>query len=315
MKLIFLTLLLISSSSLASKVVGNGGNIVRCKDGTVMLLDLYEASRDSRAYAISLPGQAADQKIEFAFNRLREFSPKRAEFYSSVYENLARSVRMIDGAHFPRVDDSGELHVRLPRGCHVEQIAVQEPFPFSPTGKRLIINDELYDKLDENNRAALLLHEVITSEAILWGSQKSTHLRPFTAFLVSRAAESASGEEFIHRVLNAGLLSYEAHGLVFSFDPRDPSDQPAFDHGVLVRGTVSDGTEAIDPRGLVLRGTTLFYPNGHLKSYELATDQVIFLDGKAVLYPRGTRIDLSPEGNAVGVHLPSNSNGSKKPHP
>lgn len=63
-----------------------------------------------------------------------------------------------DGVALTDVEDS--MHVMLPAGCKLQQIAIRQNVPV-PNSKRFLIDKKLWGALAPRDRAGLILHEII----------------------------------------------------------------------------------------------------------------------------------------------------------
>jgi hypothetical protein len=168
-------------------IAGNGGDVVYCANPQpgqkrIELLDLFE-SRVLQENAISLGEPAWDylRRVRFVLDRLSKRDPKRAQIY------WQQAQQFIDESEFvshelPDIPDS--KHIAIPKGCEIRQIVIQNPLAL-PGQKRFQVNNLLWNALDEENRAALVLHEVIYREALAHGHKNSINTRDLNVTLCS----------------------------------------------------------------------------------------------------------------------------------
>lgn len=124
----------------------------------------------------------------------------------------------------PDIQDS--LVRVFPRGCKIEQIAIQKE-PAFPEDKRFTVSKDLWDLLDEDNKAGLVLHEIIYREALLYGHEDSVNARYVNSIWTSAGnppyfASQAALNDFFQMVkFAAGEFSGSAP-LIFecSYDAR-----------------------------------------------------------------------------------------------
>ncbi|KYG63657.1 hypothetical protein AZI86_12565 [Bdellovibrio bacteriovorus] len=140
--------------------VGNGGDVVVCPAlNTVLLLDIYEADK-LRGFKLSLGSSelTVKQKIQIAIARLKRLDPVRASTVDYNANTFFKEAKFISGIALRDVEDS--LEPFLPAGCHKEQIAIQNA-KVVPEDPFYVVNAELWEKLDNDNQAALVIHEAI----------------------------------------------------------------------------------------------------------------------------------------------------------
>jgi hypothetical protein len=95
--------------------------------------------------------------------------------------------------------------VAPPSGCEIGQIAIQIK-PTFPGDRLFTIDRMLWDYLDEDHKAGLVLHEVIYNEGITRGHRNSVAVRYLNAIASSDTVSELSGDEY-KRILKAGKLS------------------------------------------------------------------------------------------------------------
>lgn len=155
--------------------VGNGGDVVVCGK-RVELLDIYEARISG--YEIKKPvGKTYQEMIKSLLQtNLLPIQPKRAAKYLKFLETFENEAQFLPGINLSDVGDAGM--VAIPIGCIPDQIAIQLSDDERPAGKkRYTVNLDLWNKLDEFNKMALVLHEIIYREAIEHKSSNSMVVR------------------------------------------------------------------------------------------------------------------------------------------
>jgi hypothetical protein len=160
-----------SSTAFAAggSMAGGGGKGVVCRNSagkiqSVELLDFWEAKAlFSRKIQYSKTRVAT--QVDVALNRAGEIAltvkPAEMEYIREVSrlflnegQNPAVKFTRLRGASLNETDDSYEL--ARPDACGVEQIVIYRQWS---TGEEILINQDLYDKLDLTNQAALIVHE------------------------------------------------------------------------------------------------------------------------------------------------------------
>ncbi|MEZ4752175.1 MAG: hypothetical protein R3B54_16535 [Bdellovibrionota bacterium] len=187
---------------LAGNESGNGGDVVYCEAtrATATLLDFFEASvlTPQLAYELGEASLSPVEKARIAVQRLERVDPKRAARYADQIEKFESNVRWVRGVELPDIPDSGYVPID-PVHCKIKQIAIRKP-PLSPEHKLYTINEDLHDLLDNDNRAGLMLHEIIYGELYDRGQKNSIKARYFTALISSSYLESLSQEDYDARL-------------------------------------------------------------------------------------------------------------------
>jgi hypothetical protein len=216
----FATLTLATAFAAGGNEVGNGGGVLICRDinGKIIkteLLDLYEA-RVMRNLQLGLgnPNEDYTLKVNRVLNQLEKISPIRAKKYKEMHNNFFSETAMVVDADLVFIPDAENLI--LPKGCKLEQIAIQNPPEFIGDN-RYIINKEYWDLIDNNSKAALILHEIIYGEAIVFGHKNSKAVRYINSYLTSNKLEILNKEMIAAMYVSAKLYLVDLFGtLVFS---------------------------------------------------------------------------------------------------
>lgn len=233
-KLLCLVLIFVSVDAFAFPVTkrgnesGNGGDVLICKDTSsgktsYEILDLYEAKEFYHFIPDYGPkGLSFMEHVQFVLDRFARLDPDRARIYLNTIKEFSKPQYYIAGIQLQDIPDS--QHLYIPSDCKIEQIAVQNPDTFPPRPK-FVVNKDLWMKLDEVNRAALLLHEAVYKEAIESGATDSIRARYFHELLASMKTnpmfsldkEYATflSEKIKFRMFYKSGVAVENHGLEF----------------------------------------------------------------------------------------------------
>lgn len=230
--------LLFSLSAHAGFENGNGGDVIVCNTDKTELLDQYEA-RELRGLHVNLPeSKNREEVLETFLTRLQKFSPNRAHLYREWIASFFKETKFIDG----KLEDvSDSQHVALPKGCSLEQIAIQQD-PVFPEDARYIINKSLWTMLATGycessiscqewtsnhhtlapdgkghlygyghsyptgfGQAALMIHEIVLREAVKQGHKDSIKTRYFSAYIFSDNFKLINQADFDQLVRMTGL--------------------------------------------------------------------------------------------------------------
>ncbi|MBC7429710.1 MAG: hypothetical protein H7336_13925, partial [Bacteriovorax sp.] len=162
--------------------VGNGGDVVVCKN-SVELLDIYEARLNG--HVLKNPeGQSYKGKLAHLLNKkLIPLQPERAKKYLGNLDTFESEAAFLPGIILNDVDDAGM--VAIPKGCKLKQIIIQLSDSERPPGrKRYTVSLDLWNKLDDFNKMALVLHEIVYREAISYKASNSMIVRAFVGEII-----------------------------------------------------------------------------------------------------------------------------------
>jgi len=180
-------------------LVGNGGGTVVCRDPrqkikSIELLDFYEA-RTLRNMHIDIQKFQGDWKAKAAaiIARIESKSELRFKLYSAWLQNFAAEQKLLTDVQFSTVPDSG--YIGVPAGCEFEQAAIQRQ-PIFLGDARYYLNAELWNAMDDSQKAGLVLHEIIYREAIGYGHVDSIRSRYLTGLYASSDFETQGQNDY-----------------------------------------------------------------------------------------------------------------------
>lgn len=183
MKKIFyflLAVLAVQSVQAGDKIL-NGGNVIVCGNN-VELLDYYEARLTGKKLQFDPGLTTYKDKLNHLFERWKEVAPKRMKLYSEWLNEFESDAGIYPGIEIPEIQDTGT--VAIPSGCKMIPAAFQRrDEDIFPGEKRYVINKDLWDLMDANQKAGLVLHELIYREAIKNVHETSLQTRYFNGFL------------------------------------------------------------------------------------------------------------------------------------
>jgi hypothetical protein len=199
-----------SSTAYAVKETGNGGDVVVCKSaaGRVTSIELYDfyEGRVRHGFLLDLGSSTLNylEKLERIFKRLDRLNPNRSELFRSWLKDFFSEAEFLSGITLVDIPDTGNGYV--PRGCTLEQIAVQRE-PYFPGDKRYTISDDLWRALPEDSKAGLILHELLFREARnqIFPHENSVRVRYLNSFLSTSKLETMSLKGWIETLFLAGF--------------------------------------------------------------------------------------------------------------
>lgn len=196
---------------------GNGGGAVVCRGPnheikSIELLDFYEQREILQLNRDLGPTNTSYlEKIKYVLAHRKNFAPFRAKLWGSQADNFLNESVFLKGVKFNRLNDTGNIFI--PEGCDFEQVAVQDE-PLFTRQKRFKINQDLWDAMDDENRAGLVLHEIIYREAISYGHEDSIRSRYLNAIWTAAGdvQEFSSWQQINELLANAHFVAGEAYG-------------------------------------------------------------------------------------------------------
>ncbi|HWU41860.1 MAG TPA: hypothetical protein VN132_00440 [Bdellovibrio sp.] len=178
---VFYIVCLGSLASFAGTAVSGGGKSIVCEkaDGTIesaQVLDLYEAKALYQLQTLS-PGKSVSDYIEDAKAKLLRLSPNFAYINGLIDLVRTNTHYLPSGSKLIPVEDAAP--VALPAGCHLKQLA------FYKDDSLVLIDSDIWNALDNLNKAALILHEAIYRYERGSDTNDSGHARKFVGYLLS----------------------------------------------------------------------------------------------------------------------------------
>jgi len=200
--------------AVAGPRVGNGGDVIVCHHAdtadTVELLDHYEA-RTVRDIKVNLGNarESVDTKLNRIFERLGKIDRTRALLYQGWYQSFYADAGFTDG-NIVQIPDIGALS--FPKNCEIVQIAVHQD-PDLPGDRRYIIRQDLWNLMDNDSRAGLILHELIYRDLItqeVAPHTSSKFARYFNAYLSSDAFLKLNLKAYYDLLVKLNFASMDA---------------------------------------------------------------------------------------------------------
>lgn len=179
MLLLGLMTLTVSSYAYSGGVDGGGGKSVVCRDNqgkitSAELLDLYEG-RIQYSYTQRISQDPIDKQVEDIVDRLAAGRGSSFKSFLMSYARFVSNAKVIlpDGTGLEPVDDAN--NVIVPKNCKIEQLA-----NFT-NQNQILVNGEIYNSLDDANKAALVVHEALYKIFRMYGATNSVRARKSVA--------------------------------------------------------------------------------------------------------------------------------------
>lgn len=217
LKFLILPLLLLAtlnSFARGGDYKGNGGNVIFCshKAKQYEVFDLFEA-RVAHDFTIEFAsGSAYREILENMFLRIERLNPTRANLYRAFLKDFEKESRMMTDARLD-VLPGEEGWASMEPGCERQQAMVQFKNP-TINGFRYFVDANIWNKLDEQNKAALALHEFIYREGLSDENDfpNSLGVRYFNSVLHSSLMKTLPLQKYIETLQKVGLQAADAHG-------------------------------------------------------------------------------------------------------
>lgn len=189
------------ASALFGQEVGNGGDAVVCARAypelggeRAGLLDYYEGRAVHGLTPDFSGADGVDGRVALAISRLEALDPDRAGLYRHYAETFWSEAIILQNAHLPDLPDDGP--VSLPgEDCRLQQLAIQSE-PLQPGHKRYSINGKIWNLLNDDAKAGLILHEIAYREAKSLGHETSARIRHLNGMMAANALKSLSHDAY-----------------------------------------------------------------------------------------------------------------------
>lgn len=286
LKLLTLSLLF-SSSAWANNWYdrGNAGFALFCSDRAPQVLDLYEAQQRD-GYTIAFSNQfGVIEKVYDLISRFDKLDPKRANVYRAwAQEFFAESTALSPSTEIVQTPDLG--YVSLPQACRLEQVIFQRN-PSVLNKYRYIINTSLWNKLDADQLAALVLHEIVYREFMNSRTNEMTseRIRMFNGLVHANKFVSLTVPEYVSILQELHFTTYSYNGVLLSLGSANTvgawtTNSIQFHADSILEKAVLAGEQAFELNGVKFvcfqsnmdLGEATFQSSGKLKSLRVATD-------------------------------------------
>lgn len=210
MKRVLIILFLICyGTSFAGYETGNGGDVLVCLPDTpeakeYETLDLFEG-RYMRGITHNLLdlNLGVHEKILWVFTNLRRVDPDRADRYNDYYKSFYKESKFMSNITLEDIPDSS--HIVIPKGCQIEQAVIQIK-PKYEEDYRYYFDNDLWVKLDNDHKAALILHELVYREAInIYHQKHSKDVRYYVSMITSKKFPEVDLETYLNKLRLVGF--------------------------------------------------------------------------------------------------------------
>ena len=303
-----LVVFMLSKSAMAGgSSAGNGGNTIVCFDGnnqikSVELLDFYEA-RIKRGITPDLGADtlSVDDKVALAISRIKGISMQMSEQMAGTTSNFKYQSVFLPGIRLVAVDDSDHLFV--PAGCQQEQTAIQKT-PEFPGDKLYNIDQDLWNHMDANNRAGLILHEAFYHIALTQGKPEDSVPVRFLVSSISSAG-SITEKDFVQVLRAVKITEVSFHGYEFAVTDVEPQ--------FYYNGKFSGGTLAYEDKTWLQKmpirvNTVIFGFDGSILRMKLSDPAYLKIGDQSLWFAPNEYILVNPDQTVSnGTVLPQNA--------
>ena len=184
--LILVAMLVFSGSVYArgGSMGSGGGMVVSCKDKPAELLDVYEAKIRYGKHSLIKEGDDLYQTYKMLMKS--KFALQTPKFSSEALEAITNNnfyafhKRLKNSTALDFSDDHGDV-LALKSGCELKQVAI-----FDYDSDEILINQDLYNEMDNISKASLMMHELYYSFERKLGEMTSQTTRRHVGHLLSK---------------------------------------------------------------------------------------------------------------------------------
>lgn len=242
--------LMASVPAFASQERGNGGDAIVCNEGKkVTFYDLFEMKERFHLVPKIPAGKTWQEIAAQLIARLDKINPQRANQFRARLGAFVSQAEFLKGVDLIDIPDTGNGFI--PKNCVLKQLIVQRE-PQFPGEKRYTVDEELWDLLDMENKAALAIHEFILADAITDNHSTSESSRYLNGLLVSDSISTFSLKQYILMLQRLGFSKAEAYGVSISIIYPE-------DNGELLSTTEDDDEYSRLKGGVYWKGERLVF--------------------------------------------------------
>ncbi len=179
---------------------GNGGVGISCPQTMenealrgYMFFDYYEAITKYKVTVVPPSGNTVYEKVEDLISRIADHDPERAEKYLTWLESFESEAARLGRTTLPESKDMSLA--RFDSRCKLTQ-AILQGEPLLPGDARYTINSDFFNKLDLNQQAYGVMHEIIFREAREVGHENSRFVRYFLSQIMGDLVNDMSVYEY-----------------------------------------------------------------------------------------------------------------------
>ena len=197
-------------AAFAAQERGNGGDVILCADGRAIFYDLYEMEK-LHHLTPQIPAGANWQEISGqVIDRFQGINPSRAYRFRQRLATFLKEAEFLSDVEMIDIPDTGIGF--FPQGCKLHQLAIQK-VPRVPGEKRYLVNQDIWQRLDEVNRAALVVHELILGDAIEDNHPTSESTRYLNALVLANQLGNYNTRTYIDLLRQLDFYTADYNGV------------------------------------------------------------------------------------------------------
>lgn len=308
-KMKFLFVLLFSLNVWAGNEKGNGGNVLACFWAGTMrytLVDFFE-NPDVNQWQDIISWELT---VQAKINEIKQWSPQRGALLYDRLDTFVRYVQFKNGGQFSSSGDIGP--VVIPDGCNVVQAATQF-FNKKTQRYEFFLNTDVWVELSEFQKAGLVLHEILLTEAVESGHETSKRTRELNAKLWANDFANKGADyfqDYLEHVMNYRYADRTTYWMEMFDDNGKPRHNEFWPNGQPFRiysrkgSTVCVLKNCWTTTGEVDSQPDLYFDSqGHVTSGS-AADGTFYWNGQTIKV--AGQIGFFPNGNLFKINLAEN---------
>jgi hypothetical protein len=188
---------------------GNGGDALVCKNAqgqitSAHFFDLYEAKEKFGMNLVAPQGSTISEKVLNLIDRVSGIDPIRAKTMKLWYSSFMQEASFKSGITLVDVPDTGDAF--WPKECELAQLVVQTDLnpPLNPY--RYIFSKDIWQLLDDNNKAATIVHELLWREARFADHKTSAAIRYFNGLFQADSFKNLNFSDYSSLIEKLQLL-------------------------------------------------------------------------------------------------------------
>lgn len=193
-------------------IIGNGGYVVHCswfpEDTPYVVLDWYEA-KEVRSLSPKVPdGATPFERATRALEPIRAREPRMHALMLKIAKTFEQDMALMPRLPLGHPNDAGETI--LQEDCELHPASAMKvddvtgALPFEPV---YIVKEELWSKMSDEQRAVLVLHEIVyRAFRLLAGHETSQFSRYYVGQLLAGTRSIFTSDELHIQALTAGKV-------------------------------------------------------------------------------------------------------------
>lgn len=187
--------LILPMTAMATNKVGNGGNVVACKN-TSQTLDFYEGSVPEPS---PLPSGKNIEIAQLQIEKLKDVAPELYRQYTKRLQNILTEFDLKKDIQLELIKDSHHAFKPADIECSIIQTIIRKNV-VAGDEKRFVVDQKTWERLNAFQQAGLIIHEVLYEHFYKLGEKDSIKARKLNAFLFKNTITKKSFWEYIREL-------------------------------------------------------------------------------------------------------------------